>query len=652
MIIELGHYALVLALVLTLLQMAPALLGARLPGGVRLARQTAMSVFWLVSISILALLHAYALSDFSVLNVVQNSNTMKPWAYKLTALWGNHEGSMLLWLWMMTGWTALYAVAARRAARDSADESVGANLFPTRVLAVQGALALGFAFFLLATSNPFLRLDPPAPEGLDLNPVLQDPLLILHPPFLYVGVTGFALVFSWAVAALWSGRAGRDFASGLRPWVLWPWAALTVGITLGSFWAYYELGWGGFWFWDPVENISLLPWLGGAALLHSLRAFERRGTLPGWTLLLALICFALAIFGTFLVRSGLLTSVHAFAADPARGVFLLMLVSLVTAGGLALYALRAPRLSPGAPFGWLSRDAAVLTNNVFMSVVCTTVFLGTVYPLLLSALDVAAVSVGTPYYVAVLAPMLLPFALAMGASPLLAWRRTPRAMLGRALRLPAVLTLVGLGVLLLAPVPKNFLVLVGLSSALWIIAATLCDLLDKTQQLRRWRAVTRAQAAMALGHIGFALMIAGATAATQWAQEETLWMKPGQRLRVAQHNLLLLGVETGIGRNYNSDRAVFSLQPVADPAAMRFLSPEKRWYPVQEKQTSESAMAFLGFNIFSVVLGDQDPQDASRWVVRIYYHPWVTFVFLGGLMMALGGGLAALDRKPVRKEPA
>lgn len=639
MIIELGHFAVVLALMASLAQCA----SPWLP--VKFGRQAAFSAFWLFSIGFLALLHAYALSDFSVVNVAMNSHSLKPLVYKLSALWGNHEGSMLLWLWMMAGWTAAFAGAERRQSRRRLSAP---DAFARRVLAVQGALAAGFALFLLLASNPFLRIDPPLPEGMDLNPLLQDPLLAIHPPFLYLGITGFSLAFSLALAALWGGRVDGDFAAALRPWVLASFAALTAGITLGAFWAYYELGWGGFWFWDPVENLSLLPWLAGAALLHSLRAVERRGVLTGWTALLSLLTFILAVLGTFLVRSGLLTSVHAFAADPLRGVVLLGLATALTAAAFGVYALRAPKVPAGAPFGWISRDAGVLANNLFLSVAAVTVFLGTLYPVVLPVLGVEGVSVGAPYYTAVLAPLLPAFALAMGAAPFCAWRQTPRAALRRGLRLPVLLTVAGLLLLAGSAMPKTPLVFAGIGSGLWILAATLCDLLQKSDLLRRWRQITLPQMAMALGHAGFAVMLIGATAATQWKSEETLWMKPGQRQRLANHTILLLGVESGVGRNYNADRAIFSLQPVNDPAAMRFVMPEKRWYPAQEKQTSESALSFFGGDILYVVLGEQDTKDPSRWVVRLYYHPLVIWVFAGGAMIALGAALALFDRNRPR----
>lgn len=649
MIIELGHFALVLALLVALLQIAPAVLGARIPAGAKVAVQASVSSFWLVTIALLSLMHAFALSDFSVLNVATNSNTMKPLAYKLAAVWGSHEGSMLLWLWMMCGWCAAFAQSAARQWKKNRSDAMDQAVV-LAALAVQGLVTIGFALFILLTSNPFARLSPVPPEGLDLNPVLQDPLLVIHPPLLYLGVTGFALVFAFAIASLVRGRVDAAFARHLRPWTMAAWVWLTCGIALGSFWAYYELGWGGFWFWDPVENISLLPWLAGVALLHSLRALERRNALPVWTLLLAIIPFILAVMGTFLVRSGLLTSVHAFAADPARGVFLLALTVALAASALTVYALRAPRLTAGAPFGWLSRDSAVLVNNVFMSVALVTVFLGTTYPIIMAALDAASVSVGAPYYIAVFTPMLLPFAAAMGLSPMLAWRTTPHAALRRMVRLPVLMTIALLCVLLISPMPKNITVWVGMTAGIWVICATVADVLNKTDMLKRWRSITASQMAMTLAHIGFALMLIGATAATQWASQQTVWMKPGQRISFAGNRVLMVGLETGVGRNYNVDRAILTVQPANNPANMKFLMPEKRFYPVQETLTSESAISVMGFDIIHAVMADQDSKDNARWVVRLYYHPLVTWLFAGGALMAIGGAVSLLDRRRGKKQ--
>ena len=631
MIIELGHFALILALLLSVLQATLPFVGAEKnkQAWMMMGRQAAQSVFWLVSIAFLALLHAYALSDFSVLNVALNSHTLKPVAYKLSAAWGNHEGSMVLWLWLMSFWTVLVVQRTQKLPIT----------FQARVVSVQGLLSAGFAGFILLTSNPFLRLSPPAPEGLDLNPVLQDILLIIHPPFLYVGYVGFSVVFSFAVAGLIEGKIDSAWARAARAWVLWPWVFLTTGIALGSFWAYYELGWGGFWFWDPVENVSLLPWLSATALFHSMIVLEKRNSLPGWTVLLALLTFSLCLLGTFLVRSGLLTSVHAFAADPARGVFLLGIISVFVGSAFYLFARRAPQVRTGAPFGWLSRESALLLNNLFLMSFLTTVLLGTIYPVLLAAFDAASISVGTPYYVAVLLPMLLPFAFLMGAASALSWRRSALEKIKK-LRFPAIVTCAGLFMLGVSPLEINATIIIGFGAGFWIIAAMMHDISGK-----KLKALPLSYVAMVVGHIGFAVLIMGATAATQWKSEETLWMKRGQHTTIADQRVLMLGTEAALGPNYNIDRVILSVEKTLQPGDFFFLMPEKRWYPVQERETSETSLAVRGFDVLYAVLGDRDVVVSDRWVVRLYHHPLVLWIFIGAALIALAGILAGVSRR-------
>lgn len=630
MIIELGHYALIMALLLSLLQSVVPLRGATLgkQAWMLLGRQAAVSVFWLVTIGFLALLHAFALSDLSVRVVAEHSHTMKPLLYKISALWGHHEGSMLLWLWMLSFWAALVA-------------ETGKNLppaFKARVLSVLGMLSAGFCLFILATSNPFARLDPPAPEGLDLNPVLQDPLLAAHPPVLYAGYVGFSVAFAFAAAALMEGRAGRDFARAVRPWVLAAWGFMTAGIALGSFWAYYELGWGGFWFWDPVENASLMPWLAGLALLHSLAVLEKKGALANWSVFLSVAAFSLSLLGTFLVRSGVLTSVHAFASDPLRGIFILSLLALFTGGALLLYGFRAQSVAAGSPFGAASRESAILFNNVFLMAFAVAVFTGTLYPVFLSALDLGAVSVGGPYYVAVLTPLLLPFAFLMGASPRLPWTEnvTP-AMTKKLLPAAAVTVVLTAGVFLL-PYPKTFILVAGSAAAFWIFFATVFDLLGKNL-----RTLSAGYYGMTLAHAGMAVLILGSVMATQGVFERILWMKAGDALDVPGGKVALLAVETGLGQNYNVTRGIFSFTPAGGEAG--FLAPEKRWYPAAEKETSEVSLLVRGVDILYIVLGDEDEKDAARRVVRIYYHPLVLLVFGGAGMMAAGAALGLFARK-------
>lgn len=630
MIIELGHYALVMALLFSLLQAVIPLRGAALgkQAWMLLGRQAAVSVFWLVTIGFLALLHAFSLSDLSVRVVAEHSHTMKPLLYKIAALWGHHEGSMLLWLWMLSFWAALVAETGKHLP----------PAFKARVLSVLGMMSAGFCLFILATSNPFLRLDPPAPEGLDLNPVLQDPLLAAHPPVLYAGYVGFSVAFAFAAAALMEGRADRDFARAVRPWVLAAWGFMTAGIALGSFWAYYELGWGGFWFWDPVENASLMPWLAGLALLHSLVVLEKKGALANWSVFLSVAAFSLSLLGTFLVRSGVLTSVHAFASDPLRGIFILSLLALFTGGALLLYGFRAQSVAAGAPFGPASRESAMLFNNVFLMAFAVAVFTGTLYPVFLSALDLGAVSVGGPYYIAVLMPLLLPFAFLMGVSPRLPWTENVTPALARKY-LPAAVAAAAMtaGVFVL-PYPKTFILAAGSAAAFWIFFATVFDVAGKNL-----RTLTAGYWAMSLAHAGVAVLILGCVMATQGTFEKILWMKPADVIEVPGGRVALLAVETGIGQNYNLTRGVFSFAPDGGEAVI--LAPEKRWYPAAEKETSEAALLRRGADILYVVLGDEDEKDAARRVVRVYHHPLVLLVFAGAAMMAAGAVIGLFGRK-------
>lgn len=632
MIIELGHFAFALAMVLALIQSVVPLAGAALDktGWMMLGRQSAISVAGTLTISFLALMHAYALSDFSVWNVVQNSHTMKPLLYKISGVWGNHEGSMLLWVWMLSLWgLALVRLGGKMPVA-----------FLSRVLSVQGMVIFGFTLFIFLTSNPFLRVDPAPVEGMDLNPLLQDPALAAHPPLLYMGYVGFSVAFCFAVAALIEGRMDEDWARRLRPWVLAAWVALTCGIALGSFWAYYELGWGGFWFWDPVENAALLPWLAGTALLHSVIVLEKRGALRNWTVFLAIFAFSLSLLGTFLVRSGVLTSVHSFAVDPERGIFILALLGLATGGALLLYAFRAPVITLGRGFALFSRETALLLNNVFLFTFAATVFMGTLYPLFLSALGLGSVSVGAPYFNRVLLPLLLPFALLMGAAPVVAWHEGHVAASLKKMAIPAGLTLLVLAGMAAVSLPQNFVVLGGVGAAVWILLASLHDVLRKTRVLTRWRNLPAGWFAMIVAHAGIAVLILGVTAATQWKQEDIRWMGPGDEIIFAGKNITFLGADTDLGKNYNIDRGLLSLK-----GEDAMLLPEKRWYPAGQKMTSEVALRFYGASALYAVMGDQDVADSSRWVIRLYYHPLVALIFGGAAMIALGGFLALFSRR-------
>jgi cytochrome c-type biogenesis protein CcmF len=636
-IIELGHFALVLALFVALIQATVPILGAQQgrASWMRLGYRAPWSLCGLVSIALFSLVHAYALSDFSVLNVYQNSHTLKPTIYKLAGLWSNHEGSMLLWVWMLSAWGAAVA-------RNS--KSLPQPLM-ARVVSVQGMIAFGFILFILSNSSPFTRLDPPPPEGLDMNPILQDPLLAIHPPFLYAGYVGFSISFCFAIAALLEKKVDAEWAAFLRPWVLSAWCALTIGIALGATWAYYELGWGGFWFWDPVENASLMPWLAGTALLHSVAVLEKRGTLKSWTIFLAIFAFSLSLLGTFIVRSGILTSVHAFAVDPARGIFILALLGIVIGGALLLYALRAPYITMGDTFKPVSRETALLLNNVFLFTFAATVFVGTLYPVFLSALNAGSVSVGAPYYSTALTPLLIPFALLMGAGPGLAWKEANLQAALKRLGAPFAAAAVLAGVIALLPLPGRPFTPVMFFVGGWVLFATLNEFLRKTRYLTSWRNLPRSFYGMTLAHTGFALLLIGAVTSTSWVAEKTLWMKPRDIVTVAGHDVLFLGVEPGIGQNYDYDRGNFTVPVSVTNDEFAVLKPEKRWYPATERSTSETALHLFGLDMLYLVMGDQDEKNPSRWTVRIYYHPFIGLLAIGAALIALGALAAMRDRR-------
>lgn len=638
MIIELGHFALVFALLLSLAMAAVPLAGAQLgrAGWMRFATAAAISVSGLVAISFFALIHAYALSDFSVKAVVENSHTMKPAIYKIAAAWGNHEGSMLLWSLILALWTA-------RLARH---ESMPLQL-KARAVGVAALLQAGFCAYILFASSPFTRLEPPAREGFDLNPVLQDVLLAIHPPVLYMGYVGFAISFCLAAAALIDKKADSRWASLLRPYAMVAWVFLTCGIALGSFWAYYELGWGGFWFWDPVENASLLPWLAGTALLHSVAVLEKRGALRGWTVFLSILAFSLSLTGTFLVRSGILTSVHAFASDPKRGIFILALLGLMTGGALLLYAFRAPYLKMAGGFRPVSRESALLLNNVFLFTILATVFTGTIYPIILSALDLGMVTVGPPYYTMAITPLLLPFALLMGAGPGMAWRETPLVPILKKLMLPVLLALA----MAALPMAMDGIARPAASalifSAVCIGAATFRDLLGRTQNFKHLR-LPASFYGMVAAHLGFALLLMGATVSTTWKSEEILWMQPQQALSFAGYDITFRGVEAGLGKNYDYDRA--SLNVAYDGNAIGTLWPEKRWYPGAQRMMGETALLRDGLGVIYAALGDADAKNPLRRVVRFYYHPFILLLPAGAALIALGGLFALLRRKKLHEE--
>ena len=645
---EIGHFSLILALLVAFVQATLPMVGAQkgYPDWMAVARPAAVAQFGLVAIAFGCLTQLYVTSDFSVLNVVQNSHTAKPLLYKISGVWGNHEGSLLLWVLILSLFGSAVAL-------------FGNNLPPglrARVLSVQAMIAVGFFLFMLLTSNPFERVEVPPINGRDLNPLLQDPGLAFHPPMLYLGYVGFSMTFSFAIAALIEGRVDATWARWVRPWTLAAWCFLSAGIALGSWWAYYELGWGGWWFWDPVENASFMPWLAGTALLHSATVVEKRDTLKGWTILLAIVTFSLSLLGTFLVRSGVLTSVHAFAIDPARGVFILGLLIIVTGGSLALFAWRAPALVSTGLFQPISREGALLFNNLGMTTAAAAVFLGTLYPLLLDAIGGGKVSVGAPFFNAVFIPLMVPMIVAMAAGPMLSWKR---ADLGPALQRLWVAAMAALAVMGLAWVyftDGPVMGVIGAGLAAWLFVGTCTELAGRVrlfqgpfgESLNRLRRTPRAAWGMTCAHLGLAIAIAGMTGAGAWRTESIQAMKPGDTVTVAGYSFEFGGVGTSRGPNYEIVSGTFRV--TRDGAPVVTLHPEKRVYDVSKRPTTEAAIHTTFFGDLYVVIGDaaegsDDKDETGAYVTRLYFNPLVAWIWAGVLVMVMGGVLSLSDRR-------
>jgi len=646
MIIELGHFALILALLTAAVQTVLPLIGAARDNErwMAVARPAARMQCALVLLAYGALSWAFYSNDFSVLYVAANSNSALPIAYRLAAVWGGHEGSILLWTTMLSAWSLAVSLFSRQLPLPVV----------ARVLGVMGMISVGLLLFLLFTSNPFLRLLPAAVEGRDLNPLLQDPGMVSHPPMLYMGYVGFAVAFSFAMAALLSGRLDATWARWSRPWTTAAWACLTIGIMLGSAWAYYELGWGGWWFWDPVENASFMPWLAGTALIHSLAVTEKRGAFRAWTALLAIFTFSLSLLGTFLVRSGVLTSVHAFAVDPKRGIFILTLLGLITGGALALYAWRAPRLSAratvGASFSWLSRESFLLANNVLLAVTTATVMLGTLYPLLLDVLGLGKISVGPAYFEEVFVPLMSPAVLLMGMAPLARWRQTEMPTLAVRLRWAALASLViGLG--LMAFYRASALAGLGLTLAAWCAASALASLADRLRnangakhKLTALRQLPASYIGMLLAHAGVGVFIVGITLVLSQESLRELPMRLGGSANVGGYTFHLTGVSPAVGPNYDVLRATVEVSRDGKPVAT--LLPERRLYHSQDMPMTEVAIDTGITRDLYVALGEalgKDGQDG--WAMRIHIKPFVSWIWWGCMLMAAGGVLAVCDRR-------
>ena len=640
MIPELGHFALILALALALTQASSALLGAARgnPTWIAVAHSSALGQLLFIFAAFATLVYGFVSNDLSLLYVASNSNASLPLQYRIAATWGGHEGSMLLWVLILAGWTVAVSRLSRHLATD----------FVARVLGVMGMVSAGLLAFLLLTSNPFLRLVPAAAHGRSLNPLLQDIGMVLHPPMLYMGYVGFSVAFALAIAALLSGRLDAAWARWSRPWTTLAWVFLTLGVALGSLWAYYELGWGGWWFWDPVENASFIPWLVGTALIHSLAVSENRGALKGWTVLLAIFAFSLSLLGTFLVRSGVLTSVHAFATDPARGTFVLVLLGLVVGGALLLYASRANRIGLGAGFDPISRESLLLLNNVMLAVAAGSGLLGTLYPLVLDALKVGKISVGRPYFETVFVPLMTPAMFLIGVGPMAHWKKVNLPDLALRLRWAFAVGVVSALFVPMAMGAWSTAVSFGILLSVWISASSVADLLGRLRNvhtavslLARLRANSRSYYGMLLAHIGVAVFIAGATLVTGYESDKEVRMGIGDTVEVGGYDFRLERMSEALGPNYTATRGEINVSRSGQ--AVTRMYPEKRNYGEQQRPMTEAAIDWGVTRDLYIAFGDQI--EPGVWAVRIYHKPFVEFIWYGWLLMALGGLLAVFDRR-------
>ncbi len=638
MIPELGHFALILALSMAIIQGVFPIIGASrmITGWINLARPAAYAQLFFMAVAYFCLTYAFLTHDFSVAYVANNSNTALPVLYLISGVWGAHEGSLLLWALTLSIWTGLVAFFS---------QSIP-PLTMARVLGVMGLVSIGFILFLLLTSNPFARLFPFPVEGADLNPLLQDPGLAVHPPMLYMGYVGFSVAFAFSIAALLEGRLDSAWARWSRPWTNIAWVFLTLGITLGSWWAYYELGWGGWWFWDPVENASFMPWLVGTALIHSLAASEKRGVFKTWTVLLAIFAFSLSLLGTFLVRSGVLTSVHAFASDPARGLFILIFLAVVVGGSLLLYAIRAPQVKSSSTFDLVSRESVLLINNVLLVVTAASILLGTLYPLFIDALGLGKISVGPPYFNAVFIPLMAPLSIAVGFGVLLHWKRDTLKPLWQRLKgVVAFCLLTGLLVPLLMPY-YSWAAVLGVTLAMWTLATSFLAFKDRLgKQGFNWKRLTQIPAGfygMTVAHSGIAVFVIGITFTSVYSIEKDVRMAPGDKLDMAGYVFEFHGVKETEGPNYDAMQGYLTVTYQGQEVAR--LEPQKRIYRVRKMPMTEAAIDAGVFRDLFVAIGEQlDSQGA--WSLRIYYKAFIRWIWMGGVFMALGGIIASCDRR-------
>ena len=640
MIPEIGQFALVIALLLALTQATLPLIGASRGHRtwIALAAPAGQAQFLFVTIAFCCLGYSFITNDFSVLNVATNSNSQLPLHYRLAATWGSHEGSLLLWTLMLALWT----VAVSLFSRHLPDEMVA------RVLSVMGILSVGFLLFMLLTSNPFARIFPVPPDGRDLNPLLQDPAMVAHPPMLYMGYVGFSVAFAFAIAALIGGRLDATWARWSRPWTTVAWMFLTCGIALGSFWAYYELGWGGWWFWDPVENASFMPWLVGTALIHSLAVTEKRGGFKSWTVLLAIAAFSLSLLGTFLVRSGVLTSVHAFATDPKRGIFILVFLVVVIGGSLLLYAWRAKQVGLGSKFDIVSRESLLLSNNVLLTVAAGSVLLGTLYPLIVDALGMGKLSVGPPYFNLVFVPLMAPAMFLMGIGPVARWKKAELPDLAKRLRWAFVVSVVSAVALPFILGGWKWLVSLGLLLAIWIVSTVFVNIWERVRvtsgqltTFQKLRMQSRSYYGMQVAHLGVAVFIVGVTMVTGYQSEQDVRMGIGDSVHAGGYQFQFNGVSDITGPNYVGARAEIIVS--RNGVEKERMYPEKRNYTASGNVMTETAIDSGLFRDLYVSLGER--VGSGAWSVRVYYKPFVGWIWGGAVLMALGGGLALSDRR-------
>jgi len=639
-LVELGHFCLALALSVSILQFVLPIIGIKLKSTRALATSTYSSYlfFCLVSFSFISLMWAYISSDFSVALVAQNSHSLKPLIYKVTGVWGNHEGSLMLWILVLS----LYSLAL---------SIIGKNIplkIKSIVLSVQGLIASAFTGFILFTSNPFLRLLPPKLEGEGFNPILQDIGLAIHPPFLYLGYVGLSITFSFSIAALILKQADSIWIKWVRPWAMLSWTFLTIGIALGSWWAYRELGWGGWWFWDPVENASFMPWLAATALLHSSIVAEKRNTLKAWTILLALIAFSFSLLGTFIVRSGVLVSVHAFASDPSRGIYILLMLILFTGGSLALFAKNAPKLKSGNMFSPISREGAIVINNIIFSAAAATVLLGTLYPIFIDALTANKVSVGPPYFESVFIPLMVPAILLCGFSPMLTWKRAVfDNMYERIIFIFIVSILITSFLIYIRN--GSAMTFLGIFLSIWLFLGTIYDFFERILRGKSFNEVAkrivsypRSAYGMSFAHIGVSIFILGATMSTAYKTEIETSVQIGDKIIVENKELIFESIKQNQGPNWLADVATFRISH--NESDISFLYPERRFYPASQINTSEPAILSRLFYDLYIVLGEKDIKN-KNFAVRVYYSPLLNFIWIGIAFMAFGGILSLSDKK-------